>query len=128
MSTALHGDSGYAYVSGTAIGLVHKWSMNWDHALDDITAMDSAGWQHLMIGIKKVTGSITLGYATDDAQGSALQNNAVGGTVVTLALYPSGTAKSFGGSAFIKLSMDVSFDVPVEAVYDFSSHGPWAYS
>ncbi len=129
MATALHGDSGFAYVGGSAIALVHKWSMVFDPNLDEITAMDSGGWQQLMVGLKKATGSITVGHATDDTVGqTVLRGSALGGSVVSLRLYPSGTTAYFGGSAFLKLSMDVDFASPVEAKYDFSSHGVWAYT
>lgn len=129
MATQLHGDAGYAYVNGSAVALVHKWSMNLDYNLDDATAMDSAGWQKLIVGIKKATGNVTVGYATNDTAGqSVLQSSAVGGSMVALRLYPNGTANYFSGSAFLKLSMDVAFSDPIEATYDFSSDGAWTYT
>lgn len=129
MATAIHGDTGLAYVGGSAIALVHKWDATFDFAEDDITAMDSGGWQRLMVGLKKVTGSIAVGYATDDTAGqTVLQNNAVAGSAVVLALYPGGTAHSFGGTAFLKFALSASFDSPEEATYDFASNGPWSYT
>lgn len=129
MATALHGDGGFVYYNGSAIALVHKWSMNFDYNLDDITAMDSGGWAQTMVGIKKVTGNVVVGYATDDTAGQTImRNNAIGGSALVLKLNPNGTASYFSGTAFLKLSMDVAFDSPIEATYDFSSHGPWTYT
>lgn len=129
MATSLHGKDGYVYWNGTAVALVTNWKATIAPTYDDITAMDSSGWQQLALGIKKASGSFTVRYATDDTNGQTITRaNAVGGTAMVLRLYPNGTSNYFSGSAFLTLDLNASFDAPVEATYNFESHGAWTYT
>ena len=128
MATALHGKDGYVYWNGTAVALVTNWSATIGPAMDDITAMDSSGWQQMTPGIKKASGSVTVRYATDDTIQTSMRNNTIGGTAMVLRLYPNGNANYFSGSAFLTLDLSGAFDSPVEAVYNFESHGAWSYT
>ena len=129
MATSLHGKNGYAYINGTAIALVTDWSLSGGPSWDDITAMDSAGWGQIIAGIARFSGNITVRYASDDTNGQTVaRNNAIGGTIVALRLYPAGTVNYFGGSAGLTIDVNATHDGPDEATYNFESHGAWSYT
>ncbi len=129
MGTPLHGKDGYVYVGGSAVALVDRWTMNVDVAQDDVTSMDSGGWQQLLAGVKRVSGAVTVRYATDDTNGqTVLRNSAIGGSMVVLKLNPNGTANYFSGTALLNLGFESPHDNVNVATYDFNSHGPWTYT
>ena len=129
MATALHGKDGIVKAGTVTVALVDSWDMTIDPALDDITAMDSSGWQQLMVGIKKTSGSIKVRYAADDTTGQTVLNaDVIGGTALSLSLYPSGTANYFSGSAFLTEAITAAHNAPGERTFSFSSHGAWTYT
>lgn len=129
MATPLHGKDGAAKVGGSTIALVDSWTADLDVSKDDVTAMDSGGWGMLLPGLKRVTGSISVRYATDDTAGQTVMRNSVwGGSAVVLSLYVSGTAKYLTGTAYLNESYDASHDAVAATSFDFESHGPWSYT
>ncbi len=129
MATAVHGKDGVVKVGGTVVAFVDGWDGNIDPSYDDITSEDSAGWQDLLPGIKKASGSIKVRYAMDDTNGqSVLQSAVMNQTAVALSLYPSGTAHYFGGTAYLKLAVSSPHGAPVEGTFSFESKGAWTYT
>lgn len=129
MATKLHGKDGSVKVGGSAVAFVDAWDATIDVAQDDTTSMDSGGWQELMAGIKKVTGSIKVRHASGDTVGqTVLKANAIAGSAVVLTLLDSGTANPLSGTAFLNMAVSAPHDKPEEATYNFSSNGPWTYT
>lgn len=125
-----HGKDGSVKVGGTAVASVNTWDATIEPNYDDITSMDSSGWQNLMLGIRKVSGSINVRYDPADTNGQiVLKNNALGGTAVALILYTSGTSAGYmSGSAFLTEAVTVDHNAPNARTFSFQSHGAWTYT
>lgn len=129
MGTPLDGVDGYVYVSGSVVALVKAWSADFGPELQDFAVMDGTRYKRRTAGARDVTGKIDVVFCKDDSNGQTiLQNNALGGSAVLLALYPSGTANSFSGTAFLRLSVNADATKQIDASYSFSANGPWSYS
>lgn len=133
MATSLWGADGsvkYGGAAGTAVALVDSWDMSLDIADLETTSLGDT-WQVMQSlgGLRKCSGSIKVKHALDDTGGQdPLMANSIAGSAVVLALYESGTASYWQGTAFLHPAISMPAGDKASATYSFVSSGAWTHT
>ena len=117
----LNGHGGYVSFNSVQYQ-VSKWNLTIDLPELDVTDSNSNGWQNIIIGTKKVSGSFT--FFIDAQTLSAL----ISGTSATFFGRIGNTSQKLEGPAFITaVAIDNTVGSPVACTCNLSSTGEWAF-
>lgn len=125
--SALSGTAGSAvYMTGgtTVIGEITEWSLDMSSSPVDVTSFGD-NWERVLPSIRGATGSISGNFDPADTAQASLINAFLGGSVVALRLYVSGSKYfNIGTAVPTGLSPAISQTGKADTAYNFKVSGP----
>ncbi|MBA4541978.1 hypothetical protein H1164_03550 [Thermoactinomyces daqus] len=118
---AIAGYGGKVMQGTNAVGEVGNWELDIGAADLDATTFDSGGWEESIAGLKNWTVKLDVKWNMSDVGQKALQDAILGGTTVTLDLYPQGTGTSKYSGSVLLTSLKVT--TPVDDIVQGSFEG-----
>lgn len=118
----LNGHSGTVKLGGSTTIQVSKWNATVDLPELDVTDSSSNGWQNVIVGTKKASGSFSTFI---DAQ---TLSTFINGTVGAIELKIGSSSQKLSGNGLITAAaIDNTVGSPVACVCNFVSDGEWQF-
>lgn len=123
---AIAGYGGKVKQGTNTVGEVSNWELDISVADLDTTTFDSGGWEESIAGLKSWTVKLEVKWDMSNTAQKALQDALLGGTTVSLDLYPNGTGTSKYSGTVLLTSLKVTTPVDDLVTGSFEGKGTGA--
>jgi predicted secreted protein len=128
MGTPVAGKSGKVTVGAATALNVTNWNADIEIDMIETTSLGDS-WKTNIAGLCGWSGSIECSFDSADTTGQiALQNAALAGTDVVLALFTDATHNYAGNAKISNISVEDPVDDKVSISFDFTGNGACAYT